>query len=160
MAWKQEAEVANSPYAYQLEWICSRACWDRVLAGLGSGELAVCVYCRNIVLVTSASPQLECGHSFCSLHCLGAFLQAASQHFTVRTPLQCPLDQAAISLKRIAELVRTYFPNSALGVYSMFCMYDLAQEGLYRLPCGLHYCCRECLQYFFANGRACYYCGR
>lgn len=55
MAWKQDADVVESPYAYQLNSICSRECWDRLLAGLRSGELTVCLYCQNIVLVTSSS---------------------------------------------------------------------------------------------------------
>ena len=159
MAWKQDAEVVGSPYAYQLSSICSRDCWDRLLTGLNSGELTVCLYCQNIVLVTSSAPQLECGHYFCSSNCLGAFLQVATQHFTVRTPLTCPRDQGAISPQRISKLLQTYAPNGSLGVYSLYCMYDLAQEGLYRLPCGLHYCCRECLKYFLDSGRVCSYCG-
>jgi serine/threonine protein kinase len=159
MGWKQDSEVTGSYYAYLLKSICSKACWDRTLAGLQSGELTACIYCKNIMLVTNALPRLECGHCFCSSDCLGAFLQDATQRFTVKVSLICPQDRTAISPQHVSLLLKTYLTNADLGIYSWYCMYDLVQEGLYRLPCGLHYCCRECLKHFIANGRICYYCG-
>lgn len=158
MSWKKDSEIEGNSYAYLLNSICSKDCWDRMHAGLQSGELTACIYCKNILLVTSDLPRLECGHCFCSSNCLGAFLLNATQRFTVKVSLICPQDRTAISPLHVSLLLRSYLTNVDLGIYSWYCMYDLVQEEVYQLPCRLHYCCRGCLSHFIANGRICYYC--
>ena len=156
--WQRAADVVGSPYVYLLLSICSRACWDQFIEGLRSGEIAICLYCTNGTAISDSTPALECGCHFCSADCFRAFLEAATQQFSVRNQLTCPFDQAPISPDQVSRFLRDNWPRTAFGVYSRYCLHDLTQTGLYRLPCGLHYCCASCMPLIVQHGRRCWLC--
>ena len=156
--WRQDCDVTGSLEDRVLRCICSRGCWERIMQGLESGEFSLCLYCHSVILIPNPALQLECGHSFCSHDCFRGFFQSQTQYFTVRTSLACPTDHQSISTQCISRVLRQFWPHDDFRTYSWYCQYDLAQEGLYRLPCGVHYVCKNCLGHFENNQRRCYYC--
>lgn len=156
--WQQSADVVGSLYAYLLLSVCSRACWDLFLGGLQSGELAICRSCSNAATVSESTPTLDCGCHFCSAECFRTFLKVATEDFHVKKQLTCPFDQTPISPDHVSFLLRKNWPRTAFDVYSWYCLNDLKQISLSKLPCGLHYCCVACLPLLEQCGWRCWLC--
>jgi hypothetical protein len=157
-AWQRDSDVVGSVYVYLILSICSRACWDQLIEGLRSGTHTICRFCQKAVIVSAATPALNCGCYFCSLECLGSFLDRATEHYRVKKQLTCPYHQEPIPAERVSGLLRDNWPEWNFGEYSWYCLKDLSQSGLFRLPCGKHYCCANCLTEVEKNGRRCWLC--